>query len=70
VSFITFVPGAEWFGWALLLSFASAAIVFALIGIVLGSLPQTHWCNQSRTVRVTLSVIAVVATLILLTSVG
>jgi hypothetical protein len=70
VSAITFVPEREWFARGMMLGLAVAAVVLALLGIVLGSLPPSHWCNRSRPVRVALSVVAVVASLVLLIGIG
>ncbi|MBA4062973.1 MAG: hypothetical protein C0501_04555 [Isosphaera sp.] len=48
------------------LAVGASAAAFAVIGIVLGQLPREHWCNRSRTVRVALSITAVIASLLLL----
>jgi hypothetical protein len=52
--------------WILIVVLGVAAAVFAVVGIVLGLLPDEHWCNRSRMVRVVLSVTAVLATALLL----
>jgi hypothetical protein len=42
------------------------AAAAGVLGVVLQSLPPEHWCNRSRTLRVGLSVAAVLATLSLI----
>jgi hypothetical protein len=65
LSAATVLPGHESGWWTFLLVIGAAAATFAVIGIVLCWLPKEHWCNRSRTVRVVLSVAAVLATLLM-----
>jgi hypothetical protein len=66
VSAITVMPEAESGRSTLLMVVVSLAGVFAATGIVLWLLPEDHWCNRSRTVRGILSIVATVATLLVL----
>lgn len=48
----------------------SVAGVFLFVAIALQLLPDAHWCNQSRRVRIAMSVVAAAVSLLLLTCVG
>jgi hypothetical protein len=68
--FVSVGPGAEFRFLIPQVVLGTAAVVFAVIGMVLARLTQEHWCNRSSIVRGVLSVAAVVATMLLSSSVG
>lgn len=59
----TVAPGYEWVQILFLLVAGTGSVAFALIGNKLGKLPQDHWGNRSRALRVVLFVVALFATL-------
>jgi hypothetical protein len=65
LSAATVLPGTEAAWHTFLLSMAGVAVLFAILAIVLTSLPPDHWANRSRTIRGILSVTALLATLML-----
>lgn len=68
--FVSVAPGAEIRFWTLQVVLGASAFVFAVLGVALGWLSPTHWCNRSLTVRCVLSVAAVVASMLLALTIG
>lgn len=63
LSAVTVAHGYDWVFLLVGLGKGTLAVVFAIIGTVLGHLPQEHWANRSPTVRAVLLVVALIATL-------
>jgi hypothetical protein len=69
-SAITVEPGGEGEIRTIMAVLAGAAGVFAVVGVVLCSLPRDHRANRSKTVQSVLSGVALVATLMVFAVVG
>jgi hypothetical protein len=65
VKSVTVVRGQEVKAWVIFVVLAATAGAFGIIGSLLSWLPEQHWCNQSRRIRLVLSVANVIATLLL-----
>jgi hypothetical protein len=68
--FVSVAPVATSRFAALQAILGGAALFFAALAVVLTRLPREHWGNQSFAARCFLSVAALVATLLVATSVG
>jgi hypothetical protein len=47
-SFVSWIPDSRWIGHIIVLSCASLAILFGLLGMILSRLPKESWWNRSR----------------------
>jgi len=68
--FVSVAPGAELRFAAIQGILTAAALAFAIVAVVLTSLPTEHWGNRSFVVRLLLSIAAVFSSLFMAVSVG
>jgi len=68
--FVSVAPGAATRFAALQAMLGATALCFAVIATILTRLPGEHWSNRSFAVRCSLSVAAIIATMLVATSVG